>query len=100
MGARKKSEGEAVGRAGAPHRYKITGDYFKGNSQNGSAVLYNCRTSILWLGTGPNAIRAAAPARLGARRPDKEGFQQRRCQKRHASDASEQTLTNARAKNN
>lgn len=63
--------------------------YFKGNSQNCSTVLYNCRMSILLLDIVPKTIKDIAASHLRGRRLNKEGFQQRRCWKCHASDTSE-----------
>lgn len=60
--------------------------YFKGNSQNCSTVLYNCRMSILLLDIMPKMIKGM----LGSdRHLDKERFQQRCCLKCHASNTSE-----------
>lgn len=81
--------------------------YFKGNSQNCSAGLYNRRMSILLLDTVPKVIKGIAASHLGGRRLNKEGFQQRRCWKCHASATSEhisikngETLKNPTTKNN
>lgn len=63
--------------------------YFKGNSQNCSTVLYNCRMSILLLDIVPKTIKGIAASHLRGRRLNKEGFQQRRCWKCHACDTSD-----------
>lgn len=63
--------------------------YFKGNSQNCSTGLYNRRMSILLLDMVPKVIKGIAASHLRGRRLNKEGFQQQRCWKCHASDTSE-----------
>lgn len=46
--------------------------YFKGNSQNCSAVLYNCRMSILLLDIMPKMIKGISPSHLRDRHLNKE----------------------------
>ena len=60
--------------------------YFKGNSQNCSTVLYNCRMSILLLDIVPKMIKRT----LGSNQDlAKKRFQRRCCLKCHASNTSE-----------
>lgn len=86
-GSKEKEQGRGGGLSGSvtliQDHWQL---YFKGNSQNCSTVLYNCRMSILLLDIMPKMIKGM----LGSdRHLDKERFQQRCCLKCHASNTSE-----------
>lgn len=86
-GSKEKEQGRGGGLSGSATLIQDHWQlYFKGNSQNCSTVLYNCRMSILLLDIMPKMIKGT----LGSDgHLNKERFQRRCCLKCHASNTSE-----------
>lgn len=86
-GSKEKEQGRGGGLSGSvtliQDHWQL---YFKGNSQNCSTILYNCRMSILLLDIMPKIIKGT----LGSdQHLDQERFQQRCCLKCRVSNTSE-----------